>query len=184
MAIKMSTEREWKMILFALMLASIIFGFIKSWKNKVFDDDKTIKILDGILYSFISCMVSGLIFFLALAITTSVTNVKYTTTSSYKIFALQDNQNTAGSFFLGSGTLDGVMKYTYMVETYDGYLMQSIEADTVTIKYSNDPKIETFTREFTNSTVKFLFIAPIGGSKQIISIPEGSIKNGYNVDLK
>lgn len=99
------------------------------------------------------------------------------------IYALQDNVGSSGTFFLGSGRIEDKAKYFYVVETDFGYAIRDVDVDGSYIKYTDDRcHIETYSYEFTNPVVKW-FAIPMN-NRYIFYIPEGSIINNYNMDLK
>lgn len=99
------------------------------------------------------------------------------------IYALQDNIATEGSFFLGSGHVDGELKYFYVEKTDIGYTVKHVDADQTYIKYTSDRcHIERYTYTYNNWLVNLIAV-PLT-DRYIIYIPEGSIVNNYTVDLK
>lgn len=112
-------------------------------------------------------------------------NIEYKMTNDKPIIALQDNIETNGSFFLGSGTVDENPVYYYMAEDEFGYKMDTIDVDSTYIKYSKDKThIETYTPYFTNGVVEFFTGGCLGSSRTVIYIPKGSIVENYNIDLQ
>ena len=112
-------------------------------------------------------------------------NTEYKMTNDKPIIALQDNIETNGRFFLGSGTVDENSVYYYMTEDEFGYKMDTVDTDSAYIQYSKDkPHIETYTPYFTNDFVEFFTGGCLYGSRTIIYVPKGSIVENYNVDLQ
>ena len=64
--------------------------------------------------------VIGVIIMLALPMKTEIN------TYTYKIETLQDNNSVSGSFFLGSGSIEGKMKYVFYYETNGGFKNQKV----------------------------------------------------------
>lgn len=103
----------------------------------------------------------------------------------YEIIALQDNMGTSGRAMLGSGQFDSEMKYVFMSQEEYGAQMQMINAENAAIKYSEQPKVEKFTNDFKSETMKKLFWGNMfAGVRYQIFVPEGTIQQNYNVDLK
>lgn len=103
---------------------------------------------------------------------------------TYKIVTLQDNNLISGQFFLGSGTIEGKMKYVFYYEEKDNeFRMMQIDYDDASIKYSDIPKVEahgeTPTKAFINK-----FAVDMEDIKYIIYVPEGTIKTNYNLDAQ
>lgn len=108
-------------------------------------------------------------------------------TYNTEIYALQDNITQQGSFFLGSGNVSGTMKYYYLTKNEDGVTMNTIDATSVVIVESFDkPHLEIqksrVKDSFWKEQVIFSDFEPTLKTK--IYITKGSIKYGFNVDLK
>lgn len=119
-------------------------------------------------------------------IVTNDNNTVYVKTSETQIIALQDNSSVSGSFFLGSGSIKGVMKYTYLTNTEDGIKMNQVNSESSYILEENasNPRIIVSTPEFTNKSLWWWATSPWRGVKTQIYIPKGSVKTNYNVDLE
>ena len=103
-----------------------------------------------------------------------------------EISALNDNITASGSFYLGSGRVDGEMKYFYVEETNKGKTVDSISADNVYIVESNTekPRIEKWQEKWENESLVWLSLCD--GTNVIeykIYIPENSFTTDFNVDL-
>lgn len=98
---------------------------------------------------------------------------------------LNDRSNTSGSFFLGSGQVEGVMKYTYYYKNGDYYKMGSRDAEGVLIKYTDGPAyIEIREKKLKKGPLINKFVIYSQEPQIIIHIPEGSIKTYYNLDAQ
>lgn len=113
-------------------------------------------------------------------------NVEYNKTQEINITALKDNSNVYGSYFLFSGYEKEKLYYYYSAETKYGYKIDKIDASNAYIKYSNEqPKIEIYSPEFTNSIVEFFALAPIFNDlRYIIYVPENTITNEFVINLE
>jgi hypothetical protein len=106
--------------------------------------------------------------------------------TNYNLETLQDNNSVKGSFFLGSGQIDGKMKYVFYYENEGYYKLEQADYSEVKVKYSEEkPKAERFNRQ----NVKDAFInnfAIDGNSYQeyIIYVPKGTIKQNYSLDAQ
>ena len=110
----------------------------------------------------------------------------YDAHGSCNIVALQDNSSVSGSFFLGSGQIDGKMKYVFYIEENGLYKMHQIDYNLVQIRYTDSiPKIHiteiTKTDAFINH---FAIDRNIGDQTYIIEVPKGTIKTNYNLDAQ
>lgn len=105
--------------------------------------------------------------------------------TTYQIECLQDNNNVSGSFFIGCGSVNSRMKYTYYYDCGDStYVLEQIDVDRATIKYTNDkPHIDKIKMVQTDNWIN-LFSNHCSLSKYIIYVPKGSIMNNYNLDAK
>lgn len=106
-------------------------------------------------------------------------------TSSNKIECLQDNNNVSGSFFVGCGSVNNSMKYTYYYDCGDStFVMAQLDVENVKIKYTNErPYVEKFEYKKTDKWINS-FSFELRRPKYIIHIPKGSIMNNYNLDAK
>lgn len=106
---------------------------------------------------------------------------------TYNIVSLKDNNNVSGDFLLGSGSINGEMKYTFYYEENGFYKMTQIDVNNTSIKYSNDIKVERCKEEATESFINYFAIDNLENEcnmSYIIYIPEGSIKNNYTLDAE
>ena len=99
------------------------------------------------------------------------------------IVALEDNVTSRGQFFLGTGTSESDVYYYYMIDTERGYVMQNIKASKAYIKYDTKPRIAVengcgFKHWYNN-----IWAFPTR-THYTIYVPEGTILNNYNIDLK
>lgn len=99
------------------------------------------------------------------------------------IVALEDNMASNGTFFLGTGTVKDSIHYYYMIETERGYKIQDIAASNAYIKYDTNPRIVIengcgFKHWYNN-----IWAFPVR-THYTIYVPEGTILNNYNIDLK
>ena len=112
-----------------------------------------------------------------------------------KIVALSSSTSINGSFFLGSGNIEGNPYYFFYFATPDGgKKMDKLRADLVTL-YEEDRKDAFMAKisvrtEWKNEDQLFRFFAPLRikaeeemGQQYAIHVPKGSIKEGINLDL-
>lgn len=142
------------------------------------------KILMGITFILISMLLTLIFGIAAIGIATANSEVRYEVTSSKDIIALQDNDSVNGNFFLGTGSVNDKMKYVYMVKDNEGYRMETLNANEVTIVYSDEKKVEIQEARFANKNIGLWFGVPMSDVKYKIYVPEGTIKNEYNIDLQ
>lgn len=158
-------------------LGGLVIGVATGW-------DWEDRILGGIscafLYGFVALVLASLLQMGA----ESIFKKEYVKYSEDEIVALNNTHEYEGSFFLGSGTIDGKQKYYYMIEEEKGINIKSVNAEKSYVKEDNNknPKIEYMSSEFTNNVARKLFINGLS-SEYIIHIPENSIKYDFNIEL-
>lgn len=165
------------------MVTIIIFAVIGAVIGviAVYGDELELAIL-GALFGGIIGFAIGII--IALAIPSKMETV----IDTYYLEALQDNNNVSGSFFLGSGSINGEIKYVFYYETDGGYRMEQLSYDKTLIKYTNEtPKVEFYRQEQTDAFINKFSVRVRGcgcDSKNIIYVPKGTIKQNYNLDAQ
>src|SRR5574344_1918088 len=117
-------------IIIGIILA-IIIGLIN-------EDDGGFIFLNSVLHAIVG-MAIGLI--VALIIPAKTIKMK----EVYVIECLQDNPSTQGSFFLGSGRVDGTFKYVFYYKYEDGFQMKLVDYNDAIVKYSDEnPRVERY----------------------------------------
>ena len=100
------------------------------------------------------------------------------------IVALEDNiTSRGGTFFLGTGANKSDIYYYYMIDTERGYVMKNVKAYDAYIKYDTNPRIVTESGRGFNHWYNYIWAFPTS-SHYTIYVPEGTILNNYNIDLK
>lgn len=138
----------------------------------------------GVLCGF---LISLVLTFLTMGIIDSSAIKENIVLSDVQLCALQDNNSVQGNFFLGSGNIDGSMKYIYLTKTEDGgYLMGSVNAtDAIVHEIDSKPHITKYTQKYKNSDITYWFGDPMFSNvKSQIFVPNGSIKYNFNINLK
>ena len=156
-----------------LAIGSIVFY------EKINDIEDLLLWLLGIIICSLSFAFFG--FLIALVIPTKTKTV----IDTYYLKSLQDNNSVSGSFFLGSGQINGEMKYVFYYETEGGYRMRQLSYDQALIKYTNEkPKLEIYRQEPTNAFINNFSVGGLGDSKNIFYVPKGTVKQNYNLDSR
>lgn len=135
---------------------------------------------EGLMASIVIGFVIGLIIGFGIKHETiEVENVVYLET-------INDNNNINGNFFLGSGNINGVWKYTYYYRDGDAYYLEQINANGVPIKYTDDlPRIEWIETVRTDASINKWSIRPVRKPHNFtIYIPKGSILQNYSLDAR
>lgn len=153
------------------LIFGIFFGFINEWEG------------DG----------SGLgaaLFaaFIGLFIAFTLPADMETSVSSQNLETLQDGMGLQGSFFLGSGQIDGKMQYVYYYQKDSvSYKMGQVPYYDVTIRYSDErPRIETHTLSMKpiKTAKRNLFCIDQSSTTYVIYVPKGTIRQNFNLDAQ
>lgn len=101
------------------------------------------------------------------------------------IVALSDSAGANGSFgFLGAGYVKDDLYYHYMIKNDVGYKAEKILASDTIIRYtSEDFKVEKYEATGFKRKSDHIFAVPTG-KYYVVYIPEGSIIEGFRVDLE
>ena len=121
--------------------------------------------------------------FISLLIPLKTVTVKY----SCEIEAIQDNGNISGSFFLGSGHINGDINYYLYIKGEDGIGLIKIDADNALIHYSDSPHLVILKQERDEHSLQNKFSIRSTreqDNKYDIYIPKGSIRNDFTLDAK
>lgn len=103
-----------------------------------------------------------------------------------QIANLQDGNSIHGSFFLGTGQVDGVMKYTYYTKDGEFYQLHQMDASNIKVRYtSGSPRITFMKRVLDKDETinRWGFDLDIGNKTDyIIEVPKGSVKSDFTLD--
>ena len=171
------------MICILIIIACLVFGIVLALES-VYGVAEILVM--GFMGAILGALISILLVGFTMGMVSCFASTTYVKSEETKIIALQDNSSVQGRFFLGSGNIDGTMKYVYMKEEDGGYKMDSLDVENVTIIYSDSTKIEVYNAEFKNKAIRFLFCKYdlFSDSKYKIYVPKGTIKQNFNVDLQ
>lgn len=158
--------------IFLILGIVVAVYYDRHWIDGIFEAIM-VSIMGGFLGGFL-----GLILMVALPMKTKI-NI-YT----YNIEALQDNNSVSGSFFLGSGSIDGKMKYVFYYEIDGGFKMAQIDYNDAIIKYSDTVKAIRYKEEPTDDLINWFAVDICMSDTYEIFVPKGTIKNNYNLDAQ
>lgn len=163
-------------IIIAMIIGLIIaiYQTYNGWMNTI---------LDYIVFSCVGIFFGGII---GLIVAIALPMNTYDKHSSLNIATLQDGNSVSGKFFLGSGQIEGKMKYIFYYEENGMYRMMQLNYDVVQIKYSDEkPKVNITqnypTKAFINN---FAIDMDCFDKTYIIEVPKGTIKSNYNLDAQ
>ena len=184
------------------IIAVFVYNFVGSYREMrrqypaalaTIDEDRP-SILEAVFSSFLYglfCSLFGTMAGLVLFLVGTLLSLQFVDTEpelirSSSLTAIQDNSTISGSFFLGSGSIDGVMVYNYYVDSGNGaYSLETVKAEQAKIKYSDDVRVETYRPHSTNEfLLSDVFFSDEADKTYVFYVPEGSIANNYTLDAK
>lgn len=104
-----------------------------------------------------------------------------------ELVALSNQMSIQGQFFLGTGRVDGKMKYTYIKKLDQGVKLKSADAEDYIVKQKEgaNPRIYERTKVVNPRNLMELFWSQNTFanfySQKFIVIPEGSVKHGFSI---
>lgn len=170
-------------ILFALagLIICICIGVFETVFDSVFDF-----IITSLHFLSMLIMFSILGAVIAYAIPTK-TEIDYNNVETVDIVSIEDRTGTSGNFILGNGYINNVMVYTFYYKCKDGYKCLTLSARNTRIQYGHTPRCKQYKYIPTKDIINYfsLYIPSYYDEYyNIIYVPEGSIKNMYNLDSK
>jgi hypothetical protein len=104
-------------------------------------------------------------------------------TTRYEILSLQDVSQVKGRFFLGSGTINGQMVYTFYYKSGQDIVGQQLNWGEVTLRETTDkPHFDIITYKQGDTPKDAFAIDHIPSDQYIIYIPKGTIKQDFVLD--
>lgn len=189
-------------LLFIFVVIALVGAiFVKLWNYYMYEEEMPNQscAFMGIYYSLgISFFVSIILLF-AMSENYEVVNTGVDETTIYEIHSLQDNSDISGRYFLGIGGVGNTLTYYVMVKEKDGVIFKEINPKkTIVIEEENCVKpryVKRRTYEIKkkkDNTLSMLLSdlwfddtkETFESSIYVLYIPKGSIKQGYEVDLK
>jgi hypothetical protein len=106
--------------------------------------------------------------------------------SEQKIYALKDNSQTNGSFFLGSGTIDEEQYFFYVIDTEKGKRIEKQLADESYVVETNNetPKVVTYERRYKSAFARFMYGDTNGNYEYRFYVPKNTITTDFTIDLE
>lgn len=151
--------------------------FIGIWQEKKYGycPDFYDYLLHAVLYFLLSVPVALI---LAFALPADLKKVKRIS----ELEAINDGQSINGSFFLGSGHIEGRMQYAYYVKNGDFYRLWSVDASDAFVRYTNGKPTRTIVKEeYTDAFINY-FALDETSTYYIFDVPKGSIQSNYSLD--
>jgi len=135
---------------------------------------------------FVSVLVAAASSILGVIVALLIPSVTETDIQKISLMNLNDGSSMHGSFFLGSGTIDEKMQYTYYYEDNGYYKLGQVECSKALIKYNEgDPFLEIHRKKLIKGPViNYFSLVKNTPIKIVFNIPEGSIKSNFHLDAK
>lgn len=150
--------------------------------------DRFCNLGEKFLFSFATLLAtlffSIILFIISSEIISACVDAEYKVVSDNKIYALKDDQNINGSFYIGTGHIEEKMYYFYIDKTEYGYKTNKVLADNTYVEYTKGkPHIKRLVGDFKNKNLYWLG-CPVWDDKYIIYCPKGTITNEFKIDLE
>jgi len=168
-------------IIAVVIIIGIIIGLLyESYQTSILQ-----KIGYGILGAFIGLLLGGVLMMMVSLMVPDGSTEEYVHHTT-KLVAFADNMNTTGSFFLGCGTVEEEMRFHFYYKGKLGAEYGWINTNNTYIieESTGKPRIETYYKRLNEGSSWIWWTTINKKTKRIIYVPEGSIKQNYNLDLK
>lgn len=132
-------------------------------------------------FAFICCINVGILLFV------DSDNFKHTHYEiSENIISMKDGSGISGNFFLGCGSLNGELVYSFYAQDSIGIHGRTIDSDRAILRYTtSQPRHVTYCKKYAKSDWLFTpYLFWEYPYKDILYIPEGSITNKIVLDLE
>lgn len=159
---------------------AFIIPFLDGWYSLVE------KILYGFVFSFIGAFLTLLILLLPYLLISDLAEKDYELENVQDIEALKDTHSTEGSFFLGSGVIDGDLHYYYTVKEEHGTTVKSSKAKHSFVNETEgvNPNVEIYNPVFKSKILDWVFGDPVAEDKYVFELPSDTVFKGYDIDLE
>lgn len=116
--------------------------------------------------------------------------VAYEKTNEWNIIALQDNLTSHSRMYIRSAYVDTDLSYFYAYQSSKGIGNGYIPANRSYINYTNGtPHIEKYSGKWSKETISWFtfpldMFSGVNATYYKVFVPEGTIEENFNVDLK
>lgn len=145
---------------------------------------KILKDNEDELTSALALFLTGMISFCVFMMIPYFFSVKYDYQFSQRVVAMQDNQ----TYIISRHRVDSTINYYYMIEYGNGYISQIAPQSRSIIYTTKDkPEMKYYKEKFNNQLVRLIwgdYRWDSSADRYEFYIPEGSIKQDFNIDLK
>jgi hypothetical protein len=144
--------------------------------------EETLEPMAVILIPFVSLLLFVMLFEMGNCLPNKTGRVLET----YDLIALTDTSKLSGSSFLGSGTIDEIEYYVYYYNDSAGIHQGKVKVSETTLHYwdiNGSGKLEVVSVD-PSSRWEYLLAFPSWSPRNEIYIPNGSISNSFNLDLR
>lgn len=164
-------------MIIAPILGIVLGTYIVYRENKHYGVDWP----EGLFYFMFGCFVGSLA---GIAIGFMLPADTHIHETQQQIQVLNDNNSTSGSFFLGTGQVEGKMKYVFYSKNGNRYKLNQVDYTDAEIEYSKEaPVVITYDERHSDTFLNW-FAMDFTSTNYLFKIPEGSIATGYNLDAK
>lgn len=102
---------------------------------------------------------------------------------NYDLAALNDSSSVSGAMFLGSGVIDGTMKYSYYRADGAAKQLETVNASDIRVFEDTD---KAYVRKSVNCTSSWEWLTSCVMSPEVVEIhvPKSTIRQGFVLDAK
>jgi len=179
-------------MIFYIVVGLVFLGWLVICYKLIWRDsfsDGVEKVILPLLFAILAACLAGLLG-LVLLIPAHIVGDHYKESWRVDLQQISMGSKTQGSFFLGSGYVDGVLTYNYYVKNNDGsFYADSVPAYMVSVVESDEtPHMQRYTKNWSDKIFPTNFLGTGWDLTDydhwyVIYVPKGSIKQNINMDL-
>ena len=173
------------LVIYTFIIVGFFVGFLHNISFNILVI--IVNVLKGLVGMFFG-MIVGLFFAVMIGKIINPKETKKVIDSTIYLENLSDNSGVEGSFFLGCGSINNKMSYSFYAKDQksDMFSLETIPSDNAKIKYSSErPRLETYHYEpITNKSQKRFGYWKDDGPHHIFYIPNGSISNTFKLNAQ
>ena len=161
------------------IVLGVLFGLIYG----IFEEDS---LLAGVFLSFMGFII-GIFIWMTVGSIIGVTLPTIDKVEKYELCALNDNNSIQGKKYLFSGKINENLVYRYVINTEKGKHIEEEKIDNAYIKEGNyKPIVKKHVRDFKKDWYYLFAWSSFLDSDDYTEfyVPENTVTNEYNIDLK
>lgn len=171
------------MIWIIIGIALAIWWIVKGWTDAWFFETIVGHVLGDIGKLLVGFAAGCIVLLISSGIIYASTFDYTTAESEQAIYALSDNTEASGSFFLGSGYVGSDLSYFYVIETDKGKHVESVTREHAFVNYGETPSVEQIEYDFSERAMYAIGV-PMKHADYVFTVPEGTITNSFQIDLR